>query len=148
MARPSVAVEVLGLWQAAEDATRKLQAQWPAVQELMVGVATTHQQLQAAAADITASAVTAALQAARMALGAAASEAVVVAAATSSAVAAVAAVAPLAQKAAAAAAAAAATPGRQKGAAELAAGDVVAGYKALEGLRKKRTKVSGCDRSD
>jgi hypothetical protein len=147
LADPSVAVKVLGLWQSAEDTRMELDARRPH-QELVVSVATTHQQLQAAAAGIATFAVTSAVQAVRQmpGPGVAASEAVVLAAATSSAVAAVAAVAPLAQAPAAVAAAAAVPTRQQKGAAP--AGDADAGKTALEGLRSKRTKVWGCDMID
>jgi hypothetical protein len=52
LAGQALATEVLGLWQAAEEAAeeaiRESEAKWPAVQELLVSIATTHQQLQAA----------------------------------------------------------------------------------------------------
>jgi hypothetical protein len=122
----------------------------PQVQELVVGVATTHQQVQVAAAGI----------AAMQGLGAAAGEQAAAAAATSSAVAAVASVAPLAHDAVAAAAAEAAAsvgreataaaepPWRQKRAAESAAPNADALSTAPEGFSNKRMKVLGCDRSD
>jgi hypothetical protein len=116
LADQSMAALVLGQWETSEGTVRELlQAQWPAMQQLLIGIAGTHQQqlqqLQAAAGDITSSAVAAAVQAARQVLGEAAGEAAVgAAAAAASAVASAAAadVAPLTEDAAAAAAAAAA----------------------------------------
>lgn len=101
-AQQAVATKVLELWQAAEGTVSELQATWPAVLELMVSIATTHQQLQASAADITTSAVAAAGQAATQVSCEAAA-----ARAAGSAAAAVAGVAPLCATSAAAAAAAA-----------------------------------------
>jgi hypothetical protein len=98
LADVSVAAEVLGLWQAAEDTTRELEARWPEVQELMVGVASTHQQVQAAAAEIATSSVTAAVQAAQPVLVEAAREPDAVTATTAGVVAAVGHVAPLQQQ--------------------------------------------------
>lgn len=116
LADQSMAALVLGQWETSEGTVRELLAQWPAVQQLLIGIAGTHQQqlqqLQAAAGDITSSAVAAAVQAARQVLGEAAGEAAVgAAAAAASAVASAAAadVAPLTEDAAAAAAAAAQT---------------------------------------
>jgi hypothetical protein len=109
LADQSLAIEVLMQLQAAEDSVRELEARWPPLQQLVVGVAITHQELRAAAAGITATAATAAVQAAAPLLGGAESAACVGAAASVSAVAAVAEVAPLAQEAADAAAAAVAS---------------------------------------
>lgn len=47
VAGQAVAAEVIRQWQAAEDAVTELEGQWPAVQELIVSIATAHQQLQA-----------------------------------------------------------------------------------------------------
>lgn len=154
LADVSVAAEVLGLWQAAEDTTRELEARWPEVQELMVGVASTHQQVQAAAAEIATSSVTAAVQAAQPVLVEAAREPDAVIATTAGVVAAVGHVAPLAQESAAAAAvgmaatAAAVPHRRQKLTAESAARNADAGNTAPEMLPYKRMRVLGCDRSD
>jgi hypothetical protein len=51
----SVASGVLELWEAAESAIREEEARWPELQQLVIGIARTHQQLQsvAAAAEIT-----------------------------------------------------------------------------------------------
>lgn len=107
LGQQSVAVEVLRQLEAADGTIRELAAPGPALQELLIGIAATHQQLQSAAADITAAAVNAAVQAARQVSGRAAGEAAVAAAASAAAAAAIAAVAPLAQDAAPVAAAAA-----------------------------------------
>jgi ankyrin repeat protein len=111
LARQPVASKVLRLWQAAEDTVRE-EARWSELQQLLLGIAGTHQQLQAAAGGISASAVIAAMQAAGAVLGEAASDAAIAAggAASTSAAAAVASVAPLTQGAAEAAAAAAVAP--------------------------------------
>jgi hypothetical protein len=53
----SLAAEVLRQCQAIEDAVRQQEARWPALQQLLIGIATAHQQLRAAAVDIPASAV-------------------------------------------------------------------------------------------
>jgi ankyrin repeat protein len=106
-----LAAEVLRQWEAAEGLVRQLEARWPALRQLLIGVLTTHKQLQAAAADIKASSVRAAssaLQAGSPVVGEAECKAVVVAAASAAAVAAVADIAPMAHDAAAAAAVAAA----------------------------------------
>lgn len=109
---PTLIPEVLMQLQAAEDSVSEHEARWPALQQLVVGMATTHQELRAAAADITASAVSAAMQAAMPLSSEAADATAVEAAASASAVAAVANVAPLAQDAAVAAAATAAAIAR------------------------------------
>lgn len=64
LARQPVASKVLRLWQAAEDTVREEEARWSELQQLLLGIAGTHQQLQAAAGGISASAVIAAMQAA------------------------------------------------------------------------------------
>jgi hypothetical protein len=100
---------VLRQWQAYDAKARELKALGPALQQLLVGICIANQQLHAAAADITASTVTAALQQARSVLThrGAADAAGVVGAASAAAFAAVASMAPLAHDAAAAAARAA-----------------------------------------
>jgi ankyrin repeat protein len=60
----ALAANVLRQLQAAEANVREQEARWPALQQLLIGIAGSHQQLQAAAADITACAVSAAMQAA------------------------------------------------------------------------------------
>jgi hypothetical protein len=52
VANQSVAAAVLGLWEAAEAIIREEEARWPALQQLMIGIAETHHQLQLAEADI------------------------------------------------------------------------------------------------
>lgn len=112
-----LAEDMLTQWQEDEDAVQELKVCWPErMQQLLIGIAATHQQLQAAAGDNTVAAVTAAVQAAKQVVGETAGgvmgETAVAAAAGAAAfaaVAATAAVAPLAQDAAAMAAAAAAT---------------------------------------
>jgi ankyrin repeat protein len=84
----SLGVDVLRQWQTADEKAKELEGRWPALQQLLMGVLTTHRQLQAAAADITASALNAAQQAAT-ALGVAATKSAVVAASRAAAVAAV-----------------------------------------------------------
>jgi hypothetical protein len=113
LANQPVAAEVLGELQASknmvrelEGRVRELEARGPELQHLLVGIAGSHQQLQAAAADITASVVNAAMQAAGQATGRAAGAAAA-AAASAAVVAAVADVAPIVQDTAATAAAAA-----------------------------------------
>jgi hypothetical protein len=54
---PTLAAEVLRQWQAAEANVREQEARWPALQQLLVGVAGAHQQLRAATAEITAPAI-------------------------------------------------------------------------------------------
>jgi hypothetical protein len=100
----SLAAEVLGLWQAAGRTVLELEACRPALQQLFLGFAITHQRLKASAADITASVVASGLQAAAPAGHQGQSEAAVVAAARSAAVAAISGVAPCAHETAAAAA--------------------------------------------
>lgn len=92
----SLAAEVLKQWQASDDAARGLEARWPALQHLLLGIIATQKQLRAAAADITATTVSAAVQAATPVGGNAAEKAVVVGATSAAAMDAVAAVAPLA----------------------------------------------------
>jgi ankyrin repeat protein len=58
----SLAIEVLQQWRTAQNTVRELEARSPALQQLVVDVAGTYQQLRAAAADITTSAVGAAVQ--------------------------------------------------------------------------------------
>lgn len=77
----TLGAEVMRQWQAAAATVREHEARWPALQGLLVGIAGAHQQLQAATADITASAVSAAVQAATREFGQAADAAAVVAAA-------------------------------------------------------------------
>lgn len=62
--RQSVATAVLRQWRADERVIRKQEAQWPALQQLLIGMCLAHQQLREDAAVIIASAVTAAVQAA------------------------------------------------------------------------------------
>jgi ankyrin repeat protein len=57
LAHQSVADAVLGRWLAAEDTVKELEVRWLEVQQLTVGAATTHQQLQRGAGDIATSAV-------------------------------------------------------------------------------------------
>jgi hypothetical protein len=52
LADQSVAAAVLGLWETAEATIREEEARWPALQQLMIGIAETHRQLQLAEADI------------------------------------------------------------------------------------------------
>jgi hypothetical protein len=111
-----LAEDMLTQWQEDEDAVQELKVSWlERMQQLLIGTAATHQQLQAAAGDNTVAAVTAAVQAAKQVVGETAGgvmgDTAVAAAAGAAfaAVAATAAVAPLAQDAAATAAAAAAT---------------------------------------
>jgi hypothetical protein len=52
LASQSVAAEVIGQWQAAEEAVRELEARWPQTQELIVSIAAAHQQLQTAAGSL------------------------------------------------------------------------------------------------
>lgn len=66
-----MAAEVLVQWQAAEDAVRQQEARWPALQELMIHIALTREQLQVEAAHISNSAATAAITAWQAAGGAA-----------------------------------------------------------------------------
>jgi hypothetical protein len=47
----ALAAEVLRQWGAAEDTAREKQARWPALQQLLIGISASHQQLRAAAAD-------------------------------------------------------------------------------------------------
>jgi hypothetical protein len=104
-----LAAEVLSMWQDAERAA--IDREHNALQQLVVGVAGAHKQLQAAAADITVSAVTAAMHAASL-LGepqqVTTTAAAPAAAASAAAVTAVADVAPLVEQTAATAAVAAA----------------------------------------
>lgn len=65
-----MAAEVLVQWQAAEDAVRQQEARWPALQELMIHIALTREQLQVGA-RISTSAATAAITAWQAAGGAA-----------------------------------------------------------------------------
>mgnify|MGYP001806847916 CR=1 FL=1 len=51
LAKQPVAAVVLGLWEAAEGAIREEEERWPKLQQLMIGIAGTHQQLQLAKAD-------------------------------------------------------------------------------------------------
>jgi hypothetical protein len=102
-----LAIELLQQWQAADNTVRDLQARKPALQQLLLGNAASHQQLRAAAADITASAVGAALQAATPMPGGAPDGAAVMAAASAAAAAAVADVVAFSRQTAAVAAAAA-----------------------------------------
>jgi hypothetical protein len=57
----ALAAEVLRQWQTAGCTATELEARWPALQQLLVGILATHKQLQAASADLTASAASAAL---------------------------------------------------------------------------------------
>jgi hypothetical protein len=77
LANPSVAAEVLRQWEAAAGAAREQEARlrdsiaeqearWPALQQLLVGIATSNQQLRAATAGSTASVGAAAVQTATM----------------------------------------------------------------------------------
>lgn len=66
-----MAAEVLVQWQAAEEAVRQQEARWPALQELMIHIALTREQLQVGAARISTSAATAAITAWQAAGGAA-----------------------------------------------------------------------------
>lgn len=101
----ALAAEVLSQWQAAEATVTELEARWPALQQLLLGFSATHKQMQAAAADVSDSAVSAAEQAGTPVCGEAGSGLAVVAAATADAVAGIADVAPRAECAAAQAAA-------------------------------------------
>lgn len=65
-----MAAEVLVQWQAAEEAVRQQEARWPALQELMIHIALTREQLQVGA-RISTSAATAAITAWQAAGGAA-----------------------------------------------------------------------------
>jgi ankyrin repeat protein len=60
--RHSLARNVLSQWQAAEEAEKEQEARWPALQQLLVGIATAHQQLREAAADVVTFSVKAAVQ--------------------------------------------------------------------------------------
>lgn len=129
LADQSLAAGVLAHWQAAVSTLREQEARWPALQGLVMGLAATHQQLQAAAADIAARAVTAARHAQGRVVGAAA-----VSSASVAAVAAVADVAALAQDGAAdaaataAAAAAISATGGSAGQQEHAASSAIVGF--------------------
>jgi hypothetical protein len=81
LAHESVAAEVLVRWQAAEATIREEEARWLELQQLLLGIAQTHQQLRAAAAGVTASATSAPAQAVGHVLGQTASEAAAAAAA-------------------------------------------------------------------
>jgi hypothetical protein len=61
---PLLVALLMRQWQAAEGRAREAEARWPACQQLLIGVATAHQQLRGAAADIRTAAVSAAVQAA------------------------------------------------------------------------------------
>jgi ankyrin repeat protein len=52
----ALAAQVLKQWQAAEANVREQEARWPALQQLLVGIAGAHQQLQAASAGVDAAA--------------------------------------------------------------------------------------------
>jgi TolA-binding protein len=67
-----LAAEVFRQWQAAEGRVRELEDCWPALQQLLVDILATQQQLQAASTDIRASGVSAAVQAATPVFGGAA----------------------------------------------------------------------------
>lgn len=82
-----MAAEVLVQWQAAEEAVRQQEARWPALQELMIHIALTREQLQVGA-RISTSAATAAItawQAAHQAASGAAGDAAEFAAAETAA---------------------------------------------------------------
>jgi hypothetical protein len=95
LANKAVGAEVLVRWEAAEAIIREEGARWPELQQLLLGVARTHQQLRSAAAHITTSASNAAARAAAELLWIAARNAA--AAASASIFADVTDVAPLAQ---------------------------------------------------
>jgi ankyrin repeat protein len=50
LADPPLAAEVLRSWEAAEASVQQQEARWPALQELVIGIAGAHQQLPTAAA--------------------------------------------------------------------------------------------------
>jgi hypothetical protein len=59
----ALAADVLRLWQLSADAVRQQEARWPALQQLLLNIAFSHQHLQASAGDIITGAVSAAVQA-------------------------------------------------------------------------------------
>jgi hypothetical protein len=63
----SLAAEVLRQWQATDKVARELEGRWPALQQLLIGILSTQQQLQEAAKEVTASAVSASVQATELA---------------------------------------------------------------------------------
>lgn len=46
-----MAAEALKQWAAAESTAREQEARWPALQQLLIGICATHQELRMAAAD-------------------------------------------------------------------------------------------------
>jgi hypothetical protein len=84
LANQSVATGVLDLWEAAECTIREEEARWPALQQLVIGIASTHQQLQSTTDIATQAAGRADVQATGQVVDDAASEAVVAVSANAS----------------------------------------------------------------